>query len=60
MGEIGQQTSNNMDVHLMTVPTNCIIAIYISMDINEIIYITFISLAISYDILDIKLSRLGE
>ena len=44
----------------MTVPTNCIIAIYISMDINEIIYITFISLAISYDILDIKLSRLGE
>ena len=60
MGTIRQQTSNDMDVHLMTVPTNCIIAIYISMTINEIIHIAFIPLAFSYDILDIKFSRLGE
>jgi len=49
-----------MDVHLMTVSTDYITAIYIPMTINEIIHITFIPLAISYDILDIKFSRFGE
>lgn len=58
MGTIRQQTSNDMDVHLMTIPADCITAIYIPTTINEIIHITFIPLAISYDILDIKFSRL--
>lgn len=49
-----------MNVHLMTVPANCIIAIYIPMAINEIIHITFIPLAVSYGLLDIKFSRFGE
>lgn len=49
-----------MNVHLMTVPANCIIAIYIPMAINEIIHITLMPLAIFYDILDIKHSRFGE
>lgn len=49
-----------MNVHLMTVPANCIIAIYIPMAINEIIHITFIPLAVFYDILDIKVFRFGE
>ena len=60
MGTIRQQASNDMDVHLMVVPTNCIIAIYISMTINKVIRIAFIPFAIFYDILNIKFSRLGE
>lgn len=60
MRTIRQQTSNDVDVHLMTVPANYITTIYIPMTINEIIHIAFIPLAISYDILDIKFSRLGE
>ena len=60
MGTIRQQAFNDMDVHLMTVPTNCIIAIYIPMTINEIIHITFIPLAICYDILKINFSRSRE
>jgi len=49
-----------MDVHLMTVSADCITAIYIPMTINEIIHITFIPLAICYDILKINFSRFGE
>lgn len=60
MGAIGQQTSNNMDVHLMTVPAGFTTTVYVPVAVDEIIYITFISLAISYDILDIKFSRFGE
>ena len=60
MGTIRQQASNDMDVHLMTIPADCITAIYIPMTINEIIHITFIPLAISYGLLDIKFSRFGE
>ena len=60
MGTIRQQAFNDMDVHLMTVSADCIIAIYVPMTINEIIHITFIPFTISYDILDIKLSCFGE
>lgn len=60
MGTICQHSFDDMDVHLMTVPADYITTIYIPMTVNKIIYITFISLAISYDILDIKFSRLGE
>lgn len=60
MGTIRQQTSNDMNVHLMTIPADCITTIYIPMTINEIIHITFIPLAICYDILKIDFSRFGE
>lgn len=60
MGAIVQHPFDDMNVHFMTVSADCIIAIYIPMTINEIIHITFIPLAISYDILDIKFSRFGE
>ena len=60
MGTIRQQTSNDMDVHLMTVPADYITTIYIPMTINEIIHVTFIPLAISYDILNINFSRFGK
>lgn len=60
MGTIVQHPFDDVNVHLMTVPADCITTIYIPMTINEIIHITFIPLAICYDILDIKFSRLGE
>lgn len=60
VGAFGQQTSNNMNVHLMTVPTNCIIAIYISMTINEVIHIAAVPFAIHNHILEIKFSRFEE
>ena len=60
MGTICQQPFDDVDIHFMAILADRIIAIYISMTINEIIHITFIPFTISYDILDIKLSCFGE
>lgn len=60
MGTIVQYSFDDVDIHFMIVSADCITTIYIPMTINEIIHITFIPLAICYDILDIKFSRFGE
>ena len=60
MGAFGQQPLDDVDVHLVAVLTNRIIAIDVPMTVDEIIHIAAVPLTISYDILDIKFSRLGE
>lgn len=60
MGTISQQPFDDMNVHLMTIPADYITTFYIPVTVNEIIHITLMPLAISYNILDIKFSRLGE
>lgn len=60
VGAFGQQPLDDVDVHLVAVPANCVIAVYIPVTVDEVIHIAIISLAIQNNILKIELSRFGE
>lgn len=60
VGAFGQQTSNNMDVHLVAVPAKRVGAVYVPVTVDEIIHIAVIPLAICNYILKIEFSRFGE
>ncbi len=55
-----QQSFDDVDVHLVAVSTNYIIAVDVPMTVDEVIHIAVISLAIHNHILEIEFSRLGE
>lgn len=55
-----QQSLGDVDVHLVAVPANCVIAVYIPMAVDEVIHIAAIPLAIRNHILKIKFSRFGK
>lgn len=60
VGAFGQQSLDDVDVHLVAVPANCVIAVYIPVTVDEIIHIAAIPLAIHNHILKIEFSRFGK
>lgn len=60
MGAFGQKPLDDVDVHLVAVPANRTIAVYVPMIVDEVIHIASIPLAIHNHILKIEFSRFGE
>lgn len=60
VGAFYQQSLDDVDVHFVAVPTNRIIAVDISVTVDEVIHITAVPLAIRNHILKIEFSRFGE
>lgn len=60
VGAFVQQPLGDVDVHLVAIPANRVVAVYVSVTVDEVIHIAAIPLAIHNHILKIKLSRFGE
>lgn len=60
MGAFCQQPFDDVDVHFMAVPANRIIAVDVSVTVDEVIHITAVPLAIRNHILKIEFSRFEE
>ena len=60
MGAFGQKPLGDVDVHLVAVSANRIVAVYVSVTVDEVIHITVIPLTIRNHILKIEFSRFGE
>ena len=60
MGTFGQKPLDDVDVHLVTVPANCVIAVYVSVTVDEVIHIAAIPFAVHNHILKIEFSRFGK
>lgn len=60
VGAFVQQSLDDVDVHLVAIPANCTVAVYIPMTVYEVIHIAAIPLAIHNHILKIKFSCFGE
>lgn len=60
MGAFGQQPLDDVDVHLVAIPANCTVAVYVPVTIYEVIHIAAVPLAIRNHILKIEFSRFGE
>ena len=60
VGAFYQQSLDDVDVHFVAVPTNRIIAVDISVTVDEVIHIAAVPLAIRNHILEIEFSRFGE
>lgn len=59
-GRIRSEPLDDVDVHLVAIPANCTIAVYIPLTVDEIIHIAAVPLAINHYILKIEFSRFGE
>ena len=57
MGAFVQQSLDDVDVHLVAVPANRVVAVYIPVTVDEVIHIAVIPLAIQNHILKIEFSR---
>lgn len=60
VGAFCQQSLDDVDVHFVTVPANRIIAVNVSVTVDEIIHIAAVPFAICNHILKIEFSRFGE
>lgn len=60
MGAFVQQSLDDVDVHLVAVSANRIVAVDITVAVYEIVHVTVISLAVCNDILKVNNSRLGK
>lgn len=60
MSAFCQRLFDDVDVLFVTVPANRIIAVDISVTVDEVIHITAVPLAICNYILEIEFSRFGE
>lgn len=60
MGAFGQQSLDDVDVHLVAVPANRVVAVYIPVTVDEVIHIAAIPLATHNHILKIEFSRFGK
>lgn len=60
VGAFGQQTFDYVEVHFVAVPADCLVAVDVSVTVDEVVYIAVIPFAVRYDILKIKLSCFGE
>ena len=60
MYAFNQQSLDDVDVHLVAVPANRVIAVYIPVTVDEIIHIAAIPLALHNHILKIEFPRFGE
>ena len=57
VGAFGQKPLGDVDVHLVAVPANRIVAVYVSVTVDEVIHIAVIPLAVHNHILMIEFSR---
>ena len=60
VGAFGQQSLDDVNVHIVAVPANCVIAVYVPVTVDEVIHIAAIPLALRNHILMIEFSRFGE
>ena len=60
MGAFGQQPLDDVEVHLVAIPANCTVAVYVPVTIYEVIHIAAVPLAIRNHILKIEFSCFGE
>lgn len=60
VGAFGQQFLDDVDVHLVAVSANRVIAVYVSVTVDEVIHIAAIPLTINHYILKVEFSRFGE
>lgn len=60
VGAFGQQSLDDVDVHLVAVPANRVVAVYIPVTVDEVIHIAAVPFAIRNHILKIEFSRFGE
>ena len=60
VGAFVQQSLDDVDVHLVAVPANRIVAVYVSVTVDEVIHIAVIPLAVHNHILMIEFSRFGK
>lgn len=60
MGAFGQQPLDDVDVHLVAIPANCTVAVYVPVTIYEVIHIAAVPFAIRNHILKIEFSRFGK
>lgn len=60
VGAFGQQSLDDVDVHLVAVPANRVVAVYIPVTVDEVIHIAAIPLATHNHILKIEFSRFGK
>ena len=60
VGAFSQQSLGDMDVHLMEVSANRIIAVDVPVTVDEVIHIAVIPLAINHYILKIEFSCFGK
>ena len=55
-----QQSLDDVDVHLVAVPANRVVAVDVAVTVYEIVHVTVIPLAGFDDILKVNNSRLGK
>ena len=55
-----QNASDNMDNHLMTIPADHIVTVYIPVTVDEVVHEAAIKFAAVNDILEISFSRRSE
>ena len=60
VGAFVQQSLDDVDVHLVAVPANCVIAVYVPVAVYEVIHIAAIPLTLHNHILKIEFSRFGK
>ena len=60
VGAFGQQSLDDVNVHIVAVPANCVIAVYVPVTVDEVIHIAAIPLALRNHILMIEFSRFVE
>ena len=60
VGAFGQKPLGDVDVHLVAIPANCTVAVYVPVTVDEVIHIAAVPLTINHYILKIEFSRIGE
>ena len=55
-----QNASDNMDNHLMAIPADHIVTVYIPVTVDEVVHEAAIKFAVVNDILEISFSRRSE
>ena len=60
MGAFGQQPLDDVEVHLVAIPANCTVAVYVPVTIYEVIHIAAVPLALHNHILKIEFFRFGK
>ena len=60
VGAFGQQPLDDVDVHLVAISANRVIAVYVSVTVDEVIHIAAVPLALHNHILKIEFSRFGK
>lgn len=60
MSAFCQQPFDDVDVHFVIVPANRIIAVDVSVTVDEVIHIAVVPFAVRYYILEIEFSRFGK